>query len=185
LARPDATETLKTVFRIDLSADQPAWRAVEPWPGSARMLAVAAGHDGTFWIAGGTDLIAGKDGKPQRIYLKDAYRYDSDHGWSRIADLPRPIVAAPSPAPADASGFFVLGGDDGANVGFTPPESHPGFEHAILHFDAKTASWTESGSLPAPRVTAPLVRWNNVWVVPSGEVRPGVRSPEVWSFSER
>jgi len=183
--KPDATDTLKTVYRIDLAAEQPAWREVEPWPGGGRMLAVAASFDGAFWIAGGTDLVAGKDGKAERRYLKDAYRYDPDRGWKRIADLPRPAVAAPSPAPADGSGFFILGGDDGANVGFTPPERHPGFERSILRFDGKTASWTEAGPLPAPRVTAPVVRWNNLWVVPSGELRPGVRSPEVWSFSNR
>ena len=183
--KPDATDTLKTVYRIDLAAEQPAWREVEPWPGAGRMLAVAAWYDGAFWLAGGTDLVAGKDGKAERRYLKDAYRYDPDRGWKRVADLPRPAVAAPSPAPADGSGFFILGGDDGSNVGFTPPERHPGFERTILRFDRETASWTEAGVVPASRVTAPLVRWNNLWVVPSGEVRPGVRSPEVWSFSER
>ncbi len=183
--KPDATETLKTMYRIDLAAEQPAWQEVEAWPGGGRMLAVAASYDGAFWLAGGTDLVAGKDGKAERRYLKDAYRYDPDRGWKRVADLPRPAVAAPSPAPADGSGFFLLGGDDGANVGFTPPERHPGFERTILRFDRKTAAWTGAGSLPAPRVTVPLVEWNNLWVVPSGEVRPGVRSPEVWSFWER
>ena len=126
--RPDATETLKTVYRIDLAAEQPAWQEIEAWPGGGRMLAVAASYDGAFWLAGGTDLVVGKDGKAERRYLKDAYRYDPGRGWKRVADLPRPVVAAPSPAPADGSGFFILGGDDGSKVGFTPPERHPGFE---------------------------------------------------------
>ena len=180
--KPDATDTLKTVYRIDLAAEEPRWREVEPWPGGGRMLAVAASFDGAFWLAGGADLATEKGGKVERRYLKDAYRYDPDRGWKRLPDLPRPVVAPPSPAPADGSGFFILGGDDGSKVGFMPPERHPGFTRTILRFDRKSETWSETGVLPAPRVTAPLVRWNNAWVIPSGEVRPGVRSPDVWSF---
>ena len=32
------------------------------------------------------------------------YRYDPDKGWKRLADLPYPVVAAPSPAPPDRQG---------------------------------------------------------------------------------
>jgi N-acetylneuraminate epimerase len=182
---PDATETLRTIFRIDLSAEKPAWREIEPWPGGGRMLAVAASMDGLFWLAGGTDLVVGEGEKVERRYLKDAYRYDPGRGWKRLGDLPRPVVAAPSPAPVDGSGFFVLGGDDGSKVGFSPPERHPGFAREILRLDRKTETWAEDGALTTPRVTTPLVWWNDAWVMPSGEVRPGVRSPEVWSFSPR
>lgn len=182
---PDAAGTLTSVYRIDLAAANPGWREIESWPGGGRMLAIAASFDGAFWLVGGADLVIGKGGKVERRYLKDAFRYDPDRGWKRLADLPRPAVAAPSPAPADGSGFFILGGDDGSKVGFTPPERHPGFGRTILRFDGKTGTWAEAGGIPAPRVTVPTVRWNNVWIIPSGEVRPGVRSPEVWSFSPR
>jgi N-acetylneuraminate epimerase len=154
-------------------------------PGGGRMLAVAASMDGKFWLAGGADLVVGEGGKVQRRYLKDAYRYDPGRGWKRLGDLPHPVVAAPSPAPVDGSGFFLLGGDDGSKVGFSPPERHPGFAREILRLDRKTETWAEDGALTCPRATAPLVRWNDAWVMPSGEVRPGVRSPEVWSFSRR
>ena len=178
--KPDATDTLKSVFAIDLAAAKPQWREVPPCPGGARMLSVAASFDGAFWLVGGVDLVR-KGDKAERRYLKDAYRYDPGKGWKRVADLPRPVTAAPSPAPADASGFCILGGDDGAHVGFTPPERHPGFSKTILRFAPKTQKWKEAGELPAPRVTVPLVVWNTLWVIPNGEARPGVRSPEVWS----
>jgi N-acetylneuraminate epimerase len=129
------------------------------------------------------DLVVGKDGKAVRRYLKDAYRYDPGKGWKRLADLPYAVAAAPAPAPADASGFYILGGDDGTNVGFTPPDRHPGFSKKILRFDKKTEKWIEAGELPVARATVPLVQWNKLWVIPCGEVRPGVRSPEVWSLA--
>ncbi|MFM8470818.1 MAG: galactose oxidase, partial [Limisphaerales bacterium] len=99
IAKPDSTSTLKKFFALDLAAKTPAWRELEPWPGPARMLAVAAVQDGSFFLVSGADLSAGPDGKPVRTYLRDAYRYTSGKGWQRIADLPRAAGAAPSPPP--------------------------------------------------------------------------------------
>lgn len=177
----DSRNTLRTAWRIDLSAKEPKWERIEDCPGVGRILAVAAGFDGAFWLIGGVDLVVGTDKKVERRYLTDAYRYTPDLGWKRIADMPRPVAAAPSPAPADSSGFFILGGDDGSQVGAVP-DLHRGFSRRILRYDTKTARWIEAGELPAPRVTVPVVRWGRGWVVPSGEARPGVRSPEVWTF---
>jgi N-acetylneuraminic acid mutarotase len=179
--QPDAESTSKAAWRIDLSAKEPEWEEIAACPGDGRILAVAAGFDGAFWLVGGADLVMGKGGKPERRCLKDAYRYDPGKGWTRIADLPCPVVAAPSPAPTDAQGFYLLGGDDGSQVGAAPGK-HRGFSKQVLRYDTKAAKWMEAGTLHAPRVTVPLVMWNTAWVVPSGEVRPGVRSPEVWGF---
>jgi N-acetylneuraminate epimerase len=179
--RPDARAALRRAWWIDLSAAERDWTEVEPWPGPARMLAVAAGCDGAFWVAGGVDLVAGGDGQAVRTYLRDAYRYDPGRGWTRVADLPCPVAAAPSPAPGDGKGFYILGGDDGAQIGVAPGQ-HRGFRTGILRYDLATETWQPAGMLPAPRVTVPCVRWGTSWVVPGGEVRPGVRSPEVRSF---
>jgi N-acetylneuraminate epimerase len=182
--KPDSSDTVKTAWRIDLSSKDPKWTELDIWPGGGRMLSVAAGFDGAFWMIGGVDLVVGQDEKIERRYLKDAYRFDPDKGWKRIADLPYPIVAAPSPAPADADGFAILGGDDGSQIG-VGPEKHRGFSKTILRFDRTKEKWVEAGELSAPRVTVPCVVWNKAWVVPSGEMRPGVRSPEVWNFMSR
>lgn len=178
--RPDATATLKAAWSLDLAAAEPRWKEVPPWPGDGRMLATAASHDGAFWLIGGVDLT--KDGdKAVRRYLRDAYRYDPAGGWKRLADLPRPSAAAPSPAPADAAGVYLLGGDDGSQVD-AAPEKHRGFAKGVPRYDAKADRWVEAGEQVAARVTVPCVRWGAAWVVPSGEARPGVRSPEVWTF---
>lgn len=175
LEKPDATTTLKSVYCLDLSLAKPEWREVESCPDRGRMLAVAAGFHGAFWLISGVDLTA----SGERTYLTDAYRYHPMTGWKRLADVPHAVVAAPSPAPIDASGFYVLGGDDGTQVGI-PHDRHRGFRKQVLRYDSKLERWSNAGELPAARVTAPCVRWSDSWVVPSGEVRPGVRSPEVW-----
>ena len=35
---------------------------------------------------------------------------------------------------------------------------------------------------PLSRATAPVVEWQGRAVIPNGETRPGVRSPEVWAL---
>lgn len=176
---PDSVTARTGVHRLDLSCPQPMWETVPPLPGSGRILATAAGVADSFWVIGGAELSPGPDGKSQRRYLTDGYRYSSATGWQRIADLPVPAVAAPSPAPVDGHNIYLLGGDDGQQLK-TPPTEHPGFRPQILRYSVSTNRWTDEGQSPAPRVTVPCVPWGKHWVIPSGEARPGVRSPQVW-----
>lgn len=177
---PDSSPS-KAAWRLDLSAKEPKWEGIDDCPGAGRMLAVAAGFDGSFWLVGGVDLVTGTGEKVERRYLTDAYRFTPDTGWKRVADLPRPVAAAPSPAPSDPSGFYLLGGDDGSQVGVAP-DRHRGFGKSVLRYDPKATKWVEAGEVAAARVTVPCVAWGRSWVIPSGEVRPGVRSPDVTTF---
>lgn len=181
-SKPDSTTTMKAAWKLDLSADSPEWTAIEAWPGRARMLSVAAGQGDTFWLVGGTDLLTASEGKVERQYLKDAYRYRPGDGWRRIADLPHAVVAAPSPAPTDATGFYIVGGDDGGQIG-VPPDGHQGFLKQVLRYDVAKETWIPAGEAAVARVVTPCVRWGQAWVIPSGEVRPAVRSPQVWSWT--
>ena len=86
---PTATTAMHTFWALDLSAQEPIWQELDPWPGPERMLAVAAPLEGSFYLFSGVKLSAGDDGKPVREYLRDAYRYTAGEGWKRLADLPR------------------------------------------------------------------------------------------------
>lgn len=181
-AKPDSTTTIKAAWKIELGTATPEWHEIDPWPGNARMLSVAAGQGDAFWLVGGTELVAAVDGKAERRYLKDGYRYRPHEGWQRIVDLPFPVVAAPSPAPTDATGFYIVGGDDGAQVGVMP-DRHQGFRKQIERYDVTARTWVQAGETAAARVVTPCVRWGQAWVIPSGEVSPGVRSPQIWSWT--
>jgi N-acetylneuraminic acid mutarotase len=172
---PDAKATSRDVYRLDLSEKNATWDTVERLPNRGRMLAMAASVAGELYVVGGVDFD--RDGK--RVYLKMADRYTPGRGWSSVADLPKPLAAAPSPLASDDTGFRIFGGDDGSSIA-AKPNDHPGFSKSILRFDLRTARWADAGAVEASRVTVPCVRWHDGWVVPSGEVRPGVRSPEVW-----
>ncbi len=179
--RPDSTEALRKVFALDLSLKAPAWGELEPIPGPGRILAAAAATKDRFWLIGGAEITRDDDGKPRRRYLTDAYCYRLGQGWSRLADLPRPSVAAPSPCPVIETGPILLGGDDGMQLGVAP-EMHRGFTNWMLCHNTATNTWRDIGEIPAPRVTAPVVSWQGAWVVASGESRPGRRSPAVWTL---
>lgn len=179
---PDATNALRNFWSLDLRKRGAQWQQLEPWPGPARMLSVAAALEDSFYVVGGTDLAPDANGKPVRTYLRDAYRFTPGAGWRRVADMPNPVVAAPTPAPVvSPTQFLVIGGDDGSLANFEPRSQHPGFPKRVLCYDTESDAWSVMGEAPASRATLPTVNWQGMFVIPSGEAKPGVRSPEVWA----
>lgn len=181
---PTAVAAMKTFWALDLSETKPQWRELDPWPGPARMLAVAGVGDGSFFLFSGTGLHADAAGKPARDVLRDAYRYTPGQGWRRLADLPRAAVAAPSPALGlDPAHLLIVSGDDGTHMTFQPVKEHPGFPRDALAYDLRADTWTTLGEIPISRATVPTVEWQGRFVIPNGEARPRVRTPEVWAAS--
>lgn len=177
------TAALKNFWALELDDESGAWRTLKPWPGPARILAVAGARGRSFYLFSGAELIAGDEGGTQRRYLTDAYRYDPGIGWARVADLPRAAVAAPCPAMRlGANRILIFGGDDGAHADrlMELKDEHPGFPRSILAYDAEADAWSTLGEMPAAHVTTPLVYWRGMHVIASGEIRPGVRSPKVY-----
>ncbi len=186
IEKPDAIEALKTFWKLDLAAVEPRWESPDPWPGPERMFAVAGVVGDSFFIFSGAKLHAGADGKPVREYLRDAYRFTPGKGWTRLADMPRAAVAAPSPAlKAGGSRLLIVSGDDGTKVDFQPVREHPGFPRDVLAYDVARDEWSSAGEVPFSRGTVPVVRWLGRDVIPNGEVRPRLRTPEVWTVRER
>ena len=183
IEKPDATVAMKTFWKLDLAAAEPRWETLDPWPGPERMLAVAGATADSFYIFSGARLSAGADGKPIREYLRDAYRFTAGKGWIRIADLPRAAVAAPSPALfGGGTRLLIVSGDDGANVNFSPVREHPGFPRDVIAYDSERDAWSRAGESPFSRATVPVVHWLGRDVIPNGEARPRVRTPEVWAL---
>ncbi len=180
--RPDATNAMKSFWSLNLGATDPQWHELEPWPGPARILAVAGVVNGDFFLFSGVELAPDQSGKPARRYLKDAYQFSPAKGWKQIADLPRAAAAAPSPAISRDGQLLIVSGDDGALVNFEPKSAHPGFPRDVLAFDPSANKWTRLSDSPLSRATVPVVTWRGLSVIPNGEARPGYRTPEVWAL---
>jgi hypothetical protein len=88
--------------------------------------------------------------------------------------------AAPSPVSAyGRSRLLMFTGDDGLNVTFPPVEKHPGFPVSTLACDAQEDTWSVLDSLSFSHASVPAVQWLGCVVIPNGEVRQRVRTPEV------
>ena len=183
---PSATAASRRFLRIDLAAAAPRWQELPAWPGPERILPVAGVQGGAFFLFGGARLVAGPDGKPARDVLLDAYRYTPGGDWVRLADPPRAVTAAPNPAaPVGQSHLLVVGGDDRTSFD-VPPRDHPGFSPEVLAYHTITDTWTVVGRMPhPPQAVTRLEPWAGGFVVPTGEVRPGVRTPDVRVLSVR
>lgn len=179
---PTAVKAMHTFWALDQDAKERKWSKLESWPGPERMLGVAAVMDGGFMLCSGVSLAAGADGKPVRTYLRDAYLYKAGKGWTKLPDMPRPAVAAPSPAAVVAGRALILTGDDGANVNFAPVVDHPGFPKTALIYDPAANAWSTEEGVPFSRATASTTVWLGQYIVPNGEARPRVRSSEVWAL---
>lgn len=195
LIKPDAANAAHVFLCLDLKRKKSGWKILPAWPGPARMLAVAGTDGKRFFLFSGTQLADGK-----RVYLTDAWCYSFDNGWRQLADLPFAVVAAPSPACYLQKGFYIFGGDTGADAAAAAvlKEKHPGFSTQILRYDPASNTWSAAGNIHTSRkpdavdnpnnsiwapVTTPLVWWHNTIILPGGEVRPGTRTPHVLAAS--
>ena len=203
---PDAKRPLHTFWKLDLgpssnlknrvsdeeqaaSLFKTKWEELEPWPGRPRMLAVAGAQDDSFFLFGGVDLEPDEEGDGvHRVPLVDAYRYSPREGWKQVADLPHPVTAAPSPAlPLGNVDLAIVGGDSGTVPKDVPQTEHPGFSREVLVYNPLTDAWAEMGTLPeewkhqslAAPVTTATVPYRGNFLIPSGEMRPGIRTAQV------
>jgi solute:Na+ symporter, SSS family len=167
------------------------WVELPAWPGPARIVPVAAALDGQVF------LLSGREPRPGQLanILTDAFAYDpATRAWRALAAPPRAAMAAT--AAAVGGEIWVFGGDDGKifsrletiDLGRGEPpaekrkilESHPGFARDILAYDPRRDAWRTVGHSPEPLpVTTIAVPWGGAIVLPSGEVRPGVRTTAV------
>lgn len=175
---PSSLSTSSLFLSFDLNNSGAGWVEEQSWPGPSRMLAVAGSDGCAFYLFSGTELVNG-----QRVYLKDAYRFSPDTGWKVLTSLPKPVVAAASPAAyIPGKGLHIFGGDDGALAPRAAElkEKHPGFSNEIWSYNPVFGSWMQNGTIQNQLpVTTTMVEWKGEFILPGGEVKPGIRTTQV------
>lgn len=178
----DATQATTSHWMLDLDALDKGWQKLPALPAPGRILATAAALDDAFYFMGGCSLAPDASGKPVRTLLRDTWKFAGGR-WSRMADLPRALVAAGSPAPVSVDSVFLVSGDDGNQAGLASLADHTGFSKQVLRYDPGDDRWSPVGDLSVPPpVTVPVAPWNGTFIFFNGELKPGVRTPQVFSF---
>lgn len=179
----DAKMAESSCWKLDLRMPEGNWIPVADVPGKGRMLAVTADMDHQLLVFSGVALENG-----QREYLQDAYILESDGRWTSLPQVPTAVAAATGPAYYDPrlKSVFVFGGDDGRLAQSNLKHEHPGFSSRILQFDCIEREWSFYSDIAMSKndkiwvpVTTGSVYWKGGVVLPTGEVRPGIRSPQV------
>ena len=128
-------------------------------------------------------------GKNDTEYLKDAYCYNYNSAnpelsyWEKLPDMPRGVVGAPAITHV-TSNIFLFSGSDGHDTDkILQIKDHYQFTTEILSFSTITKEWSAIGMMPQGVVNTPALRWNGQIVIPGGEIRPSVRTPQVFAFN--
>ena len=187
------------------------WRRLPAWPGPPRILPIVAaqsdGKSDCLYLFSGRNAAPGA---PTEL-LTDAWCYSpGNNQWTRRADVAvdgkKRCVMAGTGIGWGANQILIFGGADGklllelaelgrriAAGGETAAlvkrqtnilESHPGFSRDVLAYHTINDTWTKVGRQPSgSHVTTMAVRCDDSIVIPSGEIRPGVRTPKVWKVT--
>lgn len=160
------------------------WQSLEPWPGPSRALNLTVSqHNGynpcVYVISGRRQHGDNPDGID---FLKDVWEYaPATKTWRKRTSAPRCVMAGTAIGNGQ-SHIFVLGGADGS-LFFQAnqlKDDHPGFPKQAMTYHTITDTWTDAGPVPSNQVTTTAFRCNGAIIVPSGEIRPRVRSPKIW-----
>jgi cyclically-permuted mutarotase family protein len=208
------SETSSKTLCLDLSALTNGWKAIEPLSfalSSPMMVCQSDGAEQCLYLIGGR---CKKEIETEFFSTVLKYS-PSSGTWSHEAEIATsirvPLPTAAATGVAWGSNFIlVFSGDRGVwyNRGerlkaqgssrdegrrkkaeeryVELMEHHPGFSRDVLIYNTISKKWSRHGRMPGPgQVTTTAFWWNGQVVIPSGEIRPGVRTAEVRMTDER
>ena len=159
-------------FCLDLSNPERGWISLPSLPGTSRAYSVCQASNGKVF------LFSGRSFGPEETttMYDDAYAYDINSGaWEKLAGE-YPVMAG-NAVPLGEDKILLLGGV--REILPTTPD-HPGFSRKVLVFNTADYSLEDFGESPYPiPVTCKAVHDGNSFYIASGEVRPGVRTPNI------
>lgn len=203
-----ATETSAKCFSLNLKDTASGWKGLAqiPKPVSHMVMALQSvdGNDYIYLLGGRCKRETGISDLYDDVYALDIKK----NKWEKKSGLPYALTAGTG-IRLNEECIALLGGDTGET--FHQSEllsaaikaekdtsrlaqlnkeriallnTHPGFSRRILIYNSRTGICMEEDSLPfqTPVTTTAFV-WNKKILIPGGEIRAGVRTPDIWSAS--
>lgn len=191
---------------LDLNLTDPVWKSLPSLLQPTSHGVMAAQRDGGkdyIYLIGGRKRNADR---PSDLY-ETVSRFDPEKRiWQKLKPLPYPLSAGTGAA-AGSSGILLFGGDTGETFHRTEElildiaqekdhekkqrlikekeivqSGHPGFSKKVLAYSVHTNQWKETGEIPFDSpVTTVAVAWDEKVIIPGGEIRAGVRTPQIIS----
>lgn len=202
----NATETTDDFYRLDLGETGAVWvkLASIPKPVSHAVSVLQGnGHHPCIYVMGGRK----KNTNGISEFYSSVYEYDLVTGrWLQKKSMPYPMCAGTGIA-GEKQSVLMFGGDKGETFHQVEillasilketdaakkqaliaqknkiQSSHPGFSKEILLYDAGKDIWTSAGNIhfEVP-VTTFACWWGKNVIIPTGEVRAGLRTPYILS----
>ncbi len=184
-------DTAMTNFwSLDLSAqtatEEFVWKELPAWPGPPRALNLTVsqhnGYDDCVYVISGRRQNGPAEDQTSFEFLRDVWEFNPSTGvWRQRSDAPRCWMAGTS-IKYGQSHVLVLGGSTG-DLFFQSNElqdDHPGFGHDSAAYHTITDTWVSAGVNPVTQVTTTAVQWGHDIIVPTGEIRPRTRTPNVY-----
>lgn len=205
----EAKSSSKVFFSIDLDQKSLGWTRLPDMPravGNAVLIAQKNKKGTQIYLIGGrTKRSSGISDLQHTTFLYDV----KGKIWKEVAAISdgKDITNFSAGAGVAIGDHFILitGGDDGktfhkienylAQIAICQyPETknrlvkekndlninHKGFYKGMLLYDTVKNTWTKIGDLPFPaQVTTTATMWNGRIILSNGEVKPGVRTPNV------
>lgn len=200
----NAAETVNAFYSLELSPGA-GWKQLPPLPTAvshAVMVAQSNGEYACIYLAGGRT----KNASGISTLHNSAWQYDpKTRQWKRLRDIPLPAVSAGSGVASGATYILLFGGDKGdvftqietfnaqiakaataeekqrlQNAKLPLLTAHQGFSKDVLLYNTVTDAWSRIGEIPFETpVTATAVKWGDDIIIASGEIKPGVRTPQI------
>lgn len=194
------------IFSLDLETPAAEWKAHPDLPVAlANAVVVADGKAVIYVIGGRTKNPSGISGLNSTVFAYHTLK----QSWTRLAGISEETktlnFSAGAGIMADQDHILLLGGDNGKvfhqietylskisksndaaeRARLTTEKNklstqHQGFYRGILQYRISTNTWTKIGELPFPaQVTASATKWDGGIVLSSGEIKPGIRTPNI------
>ncbi|MFZ2904568.1 MAG: kelch repeat-containing protein [Cyclobacteriaceae bacterium] len=196
--------TTSSVLALDILKPASIWQTLTPLPqpvSHAVAVAYTESKPTHIYVVGGRK----KNNSGVSTIYSSVYRYNSDSGEWRI-ESPLPYAVCAGTGVVSENHILLFGGDKAETFNRVEKliaaisteqneskkqeliqqknklqENHPGFGKEILAYNFGNDSWFPLGAIPYDvAVTTTAVKWGSEVIIPSGEIRAGVRTAQIW-----
>ena len=205
----EANHSSKRFFSLDLNDKNAVWKSLPDLPialANAALIAQSGSvGENVYLIGGRSKTPSGISDLHHTVFEFDIKKNE----WKKCADISDgkniSNLSAAAGVAIDKNYILMIGGDNGVTFhkietyisqiakSDSPEEKekltkeknalsihHKGFYKGLLLYDTKHSKWTNIGDYPFPaQVTTNGVKWGNDIVISNGEIKPGVRTPDV------